>query len=380
MSIQKDIDPVDESIKEGLVVDADVHVSPSIDDLLPYMEDRDDGIQEKIESTSFPPDGHPPATTNWTASYATNEGGDGLDTQGHATTGEDVLEAIEETGVDIPLVTSGLNRLPATQNPRMGEAICRAFNNYLLDRVTSVDENVKAMAMIPQWNPEAIVEELDRIGDEEDIVAIYGWFGPFEPMGLPKFDPVYEKLIELDLPWALHGSAAFWPKYEPLGNGMRSWNEFLGFAWPCHAIMNTVNMILTGVFDSYPDLSIVYQEAGLNWLPFVANRLDEFYQDHPEDIQLTERMYDNDRTYLERLPSEYLFDNFYFATQPISLPDRSRHAKAQLEMCHADECFVFSSDWPHHTFDVPNWLARDHIDDETRTCVLHENAMEVFRI
>lgn len=380
MAVNSDIEPIRESMRKEFIVDADIHLTPDIDDLLPYTEDRDDRTRKRIESTTFPPDGHPPATTHWTAAYSTNEGGDGLDTQGHAETGEDILHAMEENAVDMPLVTSGLNRLPATQNPRMAEAICRAYNNYLLDRVTSVDENIKGMAMIPQWNPQAIVEELERIGTEEDIVAVYGWFGPFEPMGLPKFDPVYEKLVELDLPWALHGSAAFWPKYEPLGGGMRSWNEFLGFAWPCHALMNTINMILTGVFDSYPELSIVYQEAGLGWLPFVANRLDEFYQDHPEDVKLTERMYDEGQTYLDKLPSEYLFDNFYYATQPISLPERSTHAKAMLEMCHAKDCFVFSTDWPHHTFDVPNWLARSYIDEETRESILRENAMEAFRI
>ena len=380
MGAQSQLESIHEAMRESFIVDADIHLTPAMDDLLPYFEESDARVRRKIASTTFPPDGFPPSTAHWTASYATNEGGSGLDTQGHAATGEDILDAIEETAVDVPLVTSGLNRLPATQNPRMKEAICRAYNNYLLDRVTSVDENVKGMAMMPQWNPDAMVEELDRVGDEDDVVGAYGWFGPFDPLGLPEYDRVYEVLVDLDLPLALHGSAAFWPKYGTFGDGLRSWNEFLGFAWPSHAMMNTVNMILTGVFDAFPDLNVVYQEAGVNWLPFVANRLDEFYQDHPEDVQFTERLYDRDQTYLDRLPSEYLFDNFYFATQPVCLPDRGDHAKALLEMCHASECFVFSTDWPHHTFDVPNWLARSYIDDETRERVLSGNAKEAFRL
>ena len=116
------------------------------------------------------------------------------------------------------------------------------------------------------------------------------------------------------MPLSLHGSGGYWPRHDPIGQGLRTWSEILGLGWPVHAIMFVGNMIMTGVFDRYPDLRVLVQEGGrgVNWLPFVAYRLDEFYQDHSEDVQLTERMYDHDQVYLERLPSEYLFKNFYF--------------------------------------------------------------------
>ena len=50
-------------------------------------------------------------------------------------------------------------------------------------------------------------------------------------------------------------------------------------------------------------------------------------------------------------------------------------------MCHASETFVFSSDWPHHTFNIPNWLfTNPHLDDELRSNVLREIAEELFGI
>lgn len=92
-----------------------------------------------------------------------------------------------------------------------------------------------------------------------------------------------------------------------------------------HTIMNTVNMIVTGVFDNYSNLNVVYQEGGYHWLPFVAYRLDEFYQHTPENIQLAERMYDVSKKYLDRMPSEYLFDNFYFSNSASLHPRKFKH-------------------------------------------------------
>lgn len=367
-----ELDPVLDRVKEEFIIDADIHLQPELEDLLPYVHDG--RIKEKLEIGGFPP-----AVINWTPPYATNEGGSGLDAHGRARTGEDILEAIDQTAVDMPLVTPGLSRIANMQNPRMKEGICRAYNDYLLEEVTNVADNIKGMAMVPQWSPDAVVEELDRIGSEGDIVAAYGWIGPYRLLGDPEYDPVFEKLVSLDLPWALHAGGQ-WPRSDVTGQSLRSWNEYFGFNPSIYAMTNTINMILTGVFDKFPDLKIVYQEVGTNWIPFVAYRLDEFYQDHPEDVQLTERMFDDNQRYLDKLPSEYIYDNFRCATQPISLPDNSRLQKALFDMCQAEKTFVFSSDWPHHTFDVPNWVYKSAVDDELRSRILQENARETFRI
>lgn len=366
-----DLDPVEAQVREQYIIDSDFHLNVTVEELMPYIDD--DRIVEKLERL-----GHPPGTQYWTAAYATNEGGRGLDTQGEAHDGEEILEAKEEIGVDVPIVTPGLNYLPSAQNPRMKTAICRAYNDYLLEHVVNVDDSILAQAMMPQWDPEAMLEEIDRVADEDSIVGAYGWFGPYTPLGAPEYDPVFERLVELDMPLSLHGSGGYWPRYGPIGEGLRTWTEILGLGWSVHAIMHVANMIMTGVFDEYPDLRVLVQEGGVNWLPFVAYRMDEFYQDHPEDIKITERMFDAEKAYLDRLPSEYLFDNFYFATQPVTGPPNTKQHRQLLEMCHADETLVFSSDWPHHTFDPPHWLYTKHVDEDLRNRIFYETAEELF--
>jgi predicted TIM-barrel fold metal-dependent hydrolase len=140
-------------------------------------------------------------------------------------------------------------------------------------------------------------------------------------------------------------------------------------------------MIMTGVFDKFPDLEVVLIEAGTNWVPFVANRLDEIYGDHPEDVQLTERLHAMGQEYLEREPSEYLFEHFNFSSQPIAIPDNPAHFEATLEMMHAEETLMFATDFPHYTVELHNWTFENPaVDDALRERILHGNAEAVFRL
>lgn len=364
----------DTDVQAEYVIDADFHVEPTVDDLLPYIENAQ--IRERLQQHGFPNTGSilEPAVatdyrdTNRKASRAL----------GQARDGEDVRQASDAIGVDMAIVTFGKNRLAGSQIPVVKTAICRAFNDYVLEEVTTVDDEVKAMAVIPQWDIQASVEELERIGREEDIVAAYGWIGPHEVFGQPHFDPVYDLLTDLDLPLVLHHNAET-NRFVPQGMSIRT---FVEATWvnPCtQAILNTANMVMTGVFDKYPDLNVVYQEAGTNWLPFLAYRLDETYKDYSGDVRFAERLFENDQEYLARKPSEYVFENFFSCSQIFCKPDSPSETEKLLDLIRAGDTLIYSSDFPHQTFDPPAWMS-SVLDDDVREEVMHLNAREVFRL
>lgn len=379
--IEKDDTPeIPEAARDAFIVDIDCHLSIKIlDELYPYMDDE--MIVDKLDR---PMGDYQFSNVNWAPTWANEHGGIGVDSHGSAKTGEDILEMMNMMAVDVPIVTPGMNSMGLVNYPRMREEVCRAHNDYMLDKVTSVDDNIRGQAMIPIWDPEKAVEELDRIGDEDDFAAAYAWFSKYWRLGDPEYDQVFEKLVELDLPLSLHVEVTSMPDRATVeGSSMRTWTEAIAFAPLNHAIMNTVNMILTGVFDKYPDLDIVYQEGGYHWMPFVAHRLDEYYQMHPGDIELIERKYDAGEKYLDRMPSEYLFDNFHFSTQPMCLPDNPRHLEWLLEMEHAEDTMMFATDWPHSTHDPPTWVFENPAlrkNDEMRESILHGTAEEVYRL
>jgi predicted TIM-barrel fold metal-dependent hydrolase len=364
---------VPEQAFEDHIIDMDFHVNPIEDELLAYVEN--DRALDKL-TTEF---GMTPVAGKWDAAYAIKEGQEGLFTQGRAKYAADVREACEKFAIDEPIVNPGINNLNLQHHPVLKNAVCQAANDYMVDNFC--DEGVYTSMMVPKWDPDYAVREIDRIAAEDGIVAAYSWFDPKVPWGNEQFDPIFEALVEHDLPLLLHGSLAYWPQHSYIGDDMLTWTEILGFDWPLHGMVNVVNMIMRGVFDKFPDLNVVLQEAGHWWVPFLRYRMDEFYEMHPDDIQLTPRKMASGEQYLQRSPSEYLRDNISLCTQPFALPRRSGEAQALLDLSLAEEMFVYSSDWPHQTLDPPTWFYTSNAFDETqRERILSKNANELVNI
>jgi predicted TIM-barrel fold metal-dependent hydrolase len=366
---------VPEEIRDEFVIDTDFHAGPSTDAeaLIPYIEDERLTRKMRVSSKlSFP--------SRITPAYATNETG-GYHAHGAAMDGEAVLEIMERFGIDMPIITPGTNTLPGLQYPKLKTALCRATNDFALDRIVPADDAIKTHVALPIWDPEACVNELDRLGAESDVVGAVTWYGPFTSLlGEPKFDPVYEKLEKLDLPLALHVGGSTAVPVGLVGDSVRTRTEALGLINSFYGIMDVANMIMTGVFDKFPDLTVVCQEMGVTWIPFVANRMNEIYYTQPEDVQIAERLFDMGQEYLDKDPREYVYDDLRFSTQPIALPERKRERKSMLELCRADETLMYSSDWPHQTLDPVNWAMGSGIDEDLREQVLSGNAEEIYQL
>jgi len=356
------------------IIDMDFHVNPTEEALQEYVED--DVALDRL-TTEF---GMTPIPDKWDAAYAIEEGNEGLFTQGRAEYPEDVKTACEPLAIDEAVVNAGINGLPQQHHPVLKNAVLQAGNDYMLDHF--VDAGMSTALSLPKWDPDYALDELDRWGTEDSVVAAYSWFDPRVPWGHTKFDPVFKKLESLGLPLLLHGSLAFWPQHSYVGDTMLTWTEILGFDWPYHTMVNVVNMIMSGVFDRFPDLNIVFQEGGHWWLPFARYRMDEFYEMHPEDIKITPRKFEAGDRYLERSPSEYLRDNIYVCTQPFALPRNAGDARDMLGLSQAEHTFLYSSDWPHQTLDPPTWFFTSRAfreDTELRDAILHRNAEEILR-
>jgi uncharacterized protein len=52
-------------------------------------------------------------------------------------------------------------------------------------------------------------------------------------------------------------------------------------------------------------------------------------------------------SWLERSPSEIVFEHVFLTTQPLEEPDRPAHFHSMLEMFPADRMLLFASDYPH---------------------------------
>lgn len=366
---------ITDTVREHTIVDTDFHLELPEDCLLPYVEDA--AIRRKIERFGIPDGLDSPTGT--IIGYA-NHDEDSRHHLGEAETADEIHQVMGDFGIDAVTVTP-TNHLPVgtTNYPAVSTAVVRAYNDYVREKVLDPGRGIYANFVIPHWNPETAVAEIERVGDVEGFVGGYNYTTQ-RLWGNQQYDPIFSALTERDLPLVMHiGSLS--TGSDLFETEMRTWVESVVSAWTANQVAHVTNLIVTGVFDKFPDLNVVYLEAGNQWIPLVSNQLDDLYQVFSKDIELVPRLRELDQDYLGRMPSEYVYDNVYASTQPIALPRNGPEAEAILTACHADETFVFSTDWPHHATDVTTWpFNQPGLDADTRERILWKNAQEVYRL
>lgn len=364
-------DPINPKIRAIEVIDTDFHFTPSWEQTRAYLK-------EPFKSRLF---SYPATGGEYNPEPANRRPGGGQDALGSARNANDVLRVLDRNGVDTVILNPGYNRPNAIYNEPVISAVSGAYNQLLAEEVLPASGRIKGSILINQRDPKAGAAEIRRHGDNPDFVAVYAEFGPvYEPLGSAKHDPIFDALDEFDLPLIIHGSG-FWPTSSQLAAGTRTWTELLGGCWPATCQTYVSSMIMQALFDKYPDQMILVNEGGLWWVSELGARLDEFYRDHPGDIALVERKLELEETYLNRMPSEYLFDNFRFSTQPMIIPKNRKHFGWMMEMCRGEDMFLYSSDWPHQTFDPANWVVEndDVLPEETQKKILSGNARKLFK-
>lgn len=368
---QTQTERVNEQSNEYRVIDADFHLHVPLEKLYEYV---DDGLLGKKLRQGGPPRRTPiKIKGGYSTDADSNEEAHGI-----ACYADEIYAQKEKMGVDAVVVQPGTH-VPFQEGspfPILNEALLRAYNTYLLEEVVDVEQEIYGTVVVPSWNPELGVDEVQRLGDHDAIVAAQNWLSPKHPWGHVNRDPIFDAITDRDLPLLLHVGGA----PTDISDSLRTYAEFVIGGKTHGALTNVLNMIFGGVFDKYPDLDVVIGEGGTQWLPYIANVSDEFYQSNGDDLMISERMYESGQHYLDQMPSEYVFDNIYVTTQPIALPESKRRSKAMLDLCRAEETFLFSTDWPHLTMDLPIWVFDNPgIDEQLREQILHENAQEVFR-
>jgi 5-carboxyvanillate decarboxylase len=120
-----------------------------------------------------------------------------------------------------------------------------------------------------------------------------------------------------------------------------------------------MRLIVNGVFDAFPDLTIVLGHMG-EALPFWMYRMDYMW-----------------RGTLQRKPSEYLAHNFVVTTSGVNF-------HPTLQYCHAvlgADRIMFAVDYPYQdTTEAVEFMTSAPLPDEDVNKIAHRNAERLFRI
>jgi predicted TIM-barrel fold metal-dependent hydrolase len=128
-----------------------------------------------------------------------------------------------------------------------------------------------------------------------------------------------------------------------------------------------MSLIFDGVFDRFPTLRVVFVEHAFNWILPLMWRMDAIYQARKSWVEI------------KRKPSEYVKDHIKFTTQPLDYPEDKTELTRVFEWMEADKILLYSSDYPHWTFDDPRWLVK-HLPGAMRERIMFRNGIETYHL
>jgi predicted TIM-barrel fold metal-dependent hydrolase len=168
------------------------------------------------------------------------------------------------------------------------DGVCEVYNDWIAAFCAVDAGRLKGMAMLNVDVPARAASELKRAGG----MGLAGGLVPVMPgagraYSDPDMDVLWEVASNMKLPIGMHiGTERVSLEYGP------SRQVRIGATLPNadYWFRRSIGeMILSGVFDRYPDLYVVSAEHEAGWLPFFLERLDYHY------TQKVQRVYDDCR-------------------------------------------------------------------------------------
>jgi len=278
--------------------------------------------------------------------------------------GELRLKEMDEAGIDVQVLSHGA---PSTQRLDAPTAVrlARDANDRLAKAIAARPDRFAGFAALPTPDPKAAAAELERTISELGFkgAMVHGLTnGVF--FDDKRFWPIFERAQALDVPLYVHPAAphsavvdAYYKDY------VKDFPAILNAAWgfTVETATQGIRLVLSGVFDAYPDLKIILGHMG-EGLPFLLWRIDHALS-RPGNRRVAFR--------------EQFSRHFYITT--------SGNFATPALLCSMMELGVdrilFSVDWPF-VQNVPGtkWMSELQLSAEDKTKILSGNAKRLLKM
>lgn len=351
------------------VIDCDAHLTEKQSDLVPYLEEPYYSMLQQGHESEVLPGGR---SFYPSAGYLTPmDIGKTQDTA--VSSPEDVIEGMETVNSDRVILTPGLQLiLGQMHHDELAAAFAHAYNEYLLDNFLDEGDSLYGSIVVPPQKPDESVDEIYERADESKMVGVLLPFGGSNPLlGHERYYPIYEACEDVGMPLMLHNSVtacltSFPTKFQ---GSSRFLTTHVGIH-PSDYMFHLGSMLTRGVPVRFPDLDVVVQESGLGWIPYFMHRYDHEYSGERSDAPL-----------LEKTPSEYIDDQFYFTSQPIEGLNDPQYLNSTIRQFKGEQNLMYSSDFPHFDFDQSDSflsVLRSEFDSQEIRNIFGETAKEVY--
>jgi len=281
------------------------------------------------------------------------------------------LADMDGEGIDVAVLYPSVGLfLEAIEEPRVAEACCRVYNNWLADYCRADPERLVGVAAVPMQDVRAAVVEMHRALGRLGLRGIFVRPNPCNGRALhdPYFDPLWAAAAEVRVPVGLHPSGA--GDLPGALQGLRLDAPIMGHPtiFFVDNLVGFSHMVCGGVLERHPGLRVVVLEAGGGWLGHWFDRFDHFA-----------RVYGWMAPDLRLRPSEYFKRQAYVSFDPdeSTLP-------ALLPIIGEDR-IVWASDYPHLDATYPG-VVREleehlaHLPPTAQAKIRGENALRLYGI
>ena len=270
-------------------------------------------------------------------------------------------QLLDRYGIWRAVLTFNIGGHAIMPNPDYSIALARAAHDWNADTWLTWDDRLYGVAAPPIGQPEEAAKEIRRIGSHPRIVATLLTGCPLGvPYGHPVYHPIYEASAEMGLAIDMHAGGT---PFDRQAGGLSETHTGAVTGNANDAMHHITSFIVHGVFERFPSLRLLVKEHGTTFLPLLAWRLDKNYE-----------VLKQESPWVKKWPSEYLREHVKVGTQPLEVDPDDDVTHALYDAIEgASEMFCYASDYPHISFDTPDYVVR-HLPSGWADNVLLNNA------
>ena len=278
-------------------------------------------------------------------------------------------QLIMEAGSDIAILEPGAPypaRIPEAQQAMSSRAE-RLAGQPLAGQPQQLAPALARFDLRGHRGPEGAAREIEKWAGHPYMAQILIKAEPRPSWGHPKYDPIWAAATKHDITVSCHLSRSHYEMLPMPPVGFPSYNHDFMVTYSLLAANQVMSLIFDGVFDRFPTLRIVFVEHAFSWILPLMWRMDAIYEARKSRMDI------------KRKPSEYVKDHIKFTTQPLDYPEDKTELTRALEWMECDKILLFSSDYPHWTFDDPRWLVK-HLPKAARDAVMFNNGIATYHL
>ena len=282
---------------------------------------------------------------------------------------ESRIRALDAGGIAVSFLypTQGLFAASIDDlDPALAIAICRAYNDWLLEFCRYAPDRLRPVGMVALQDPQAAAADAVRLA-ERGVPGIFVRPNPIRgrTLGDSAYEPLWTQCERHGLAVGIHeGVGAHLPTIG--ADRFRTFFAAHAASHPMEQMLAMLALIEGSVLERHPRLRVAFLESGCGWLPYWLWRMDEHWE-HTRGVP--------GEPDIPLAPSEYFRRQCWISCEP------DEPNLAQIVRQIGEDRVLFASDYPHPDHEWPKTvetMLTVDLPEDARRKILRDNAAAFY--